>query len=281
MKIAIQGIRGSYHHIVAENYFGKNHVLLECMTFAEIPNLLLNSEVDAAVMAIENSIAGAILPNYALIDEADLSVIGEYYLQVHHNLMALKGQRIEDIKEVYSHPMALLQCRAFFRAYPHIHLIEDTDTADVAKRIQDQKLKGVGAIASNLAADIYNLEIIAPEIQTIKENQTRFVILEKRGKNLLEFPTKASLKFVLQDHSGSLGEVLMELAKHQVNLSKIQSLPIIDKPWEYAFFADLIFEDYQEYKNALKDITAKVSSCKILGEYKKNKRNDFKSKAIK
>ena len=270
MKIAIQGIKGSYHHIVAENYFGAHNVLEECMTFGEMPELVLNGSVDAAVMAIENSIAGAILPNYALIDEADLVVTGEYFLPIHHNLMALKGQDIQDIKEVYSHPMALLQCRKFFRQYPHIHLVEDKDTADVAKRIQDKQLKGVGAIASSLAAEIYDLSILASEIQTVKDNHTRFVIVEKRGKDLVEFPTKASIKFVLEDHSGSLGEVLMELAKHKVNLSKIQSLPIIEKPWEYAFFADLVFADYIEYKNALKDIKAKVSSCKVLGEYKKN-----------
>lgn len=270
MNIAIQGIRGSYHHIVAEDYFGKDNDFSECMTFGEMPDLVLEGKVDVAVMAIENSIAGAILPNYALIDESGLKVTGEYYLPVHHNLMALKGQTIEDIKEVYSHPMALLQCRKFFRAYPHIQLIEDKDTADVAKRIEAQNLKGVGAIASARAASIYNLEVLASEIQTIKDNHTRFVIVQKERTDST-IPTKASLKFVLQDESGSLGEVLMELAKHKVNLSKIQSLPIIEKPWEYAFFADLIFDDYQEYKNALKDISAKVSSCKVLGEYQKNK----------
>lgn len=270
MKIAIQGIKGSYHHIVAENYFGNNIDLNECMTFGEIPDLVLNQTVDAAVMAIENSIAGAILPNYALIDEADLMVTGEFYLPIHHNLMALNGQEIKDIKEVYSHPMALLQCRKFFRQYPHIHLIEDKDTAEVAKRINDQSLNGVGAIASTLAADIYDLSILASEIQTVKNNFTRFVIVEKRRKELIDLPTKASIKFVLEDQSGSLGEVLMELAKHKVNLSKIQSLPIIEKPWEYAFFADLVFTNYLEYKNAIKDINAKVSSCKVLGEYKKN-----------
>jgi prephenate dehydratase len=271
MKIAIQGIKGSFHHIVAENYFGEDVELMECMTFSEMPDLVLNESVDAAVMAIENSIAGAILPNYALIDEADLEVSGEYYLPIHQNFMALKGQGMKDIQAVYSHPMALLQCRKFLRDYPHITLIEDKDTAEVAKRIHDNSLKGIGAIASVLAAEIYDLEILAPEIQTIKDNHTRFVIVQKKGNSPVQHPTKASLKFVLKDKSGSLGEVLMELAKHKVNLSKIQSLPIIDKPWEYAFFADLVFDDFQEYKNALQDIKAKVSSCKVLGEYKKNK----------
>ena len=269
MKIAIQGIKGSYHHIVAKKYFGVNNDMDECMTFMEIPDKVVSGSVDAAVMAIENSIAGAILPNYALLDEANVHIVGEFYLPIHHNLMALKGQSISDIREVYSHPMALLQCRKFFRKHPHINLIEDRDTADVAKRIQDNKLIGVAAIASSLASEIYDLEILASEIQTVKDNHTRFVIVEKRGNDIIEFPTKASIKFVLKDESGSLGEVLMELAKHKVNLSKIQSLPIIHKPWEYAFFADLVFSDYVEYKNAISDIRKKVSSCKILGEYKK------------
>ncbi|MGY5354872.1 prephenate dehydratase [Wenyingzhuangia sp. IMCC45467] len=271
MKIAIQGIKGSFHHIVAENYFGEEIELTECMTFGEMPDLLLNNKVDFLVMAIENSIAGAILPNYTLIDEYDLAIVGEYYLRINHNLMVIDGQQIEDIKKVYSHPMALLQCRSFFKNYPHIKLIEDADTAEVAKRIQENHLKKVGAIASDRAAEIYGLTMVSEQIQTIKNNFTRFVILQKKESlNNLQV-TKASLKFVLKDESGSLGEVLMLLANHKVNLSKIQSLPIIETPWEYAFFADLVFEDYQEYKNALVDIRAKVSSLKILGEYKNNK----------
>lgn len=270
MNIAIQGIQGSYHHIVATHCFGQEHAFLECMTFAEMPSLVSEGLADAAVLAIENSIAGAILPNYALIDQSDLTIAGEYYLPIHHHLMALKGQEMVQIKEVYSHPMALLQCRKFFQKYPHIYLIEDKDTAAVAKRIHDEKSTGIAAIASSLAAETYDLKILASGIQTVKDNHTRFVILKKKDVHFLENPTKASLKFVLKDQSGSLGEVLMELANHQVNLSKIQSLPIIEKPWEYAFFADLVFTDVQEYRNALKSIRDKVSSCKILGEYKNN-----------
>lgn len=271
MKIAIQGIKGSFHHIVAENYFGADIELIECMTFAEMPDVVLQSKAAYAVMAIENSIAGAIIPNYTLIDEYNLTIVGEYYLGINQNLMALEGQRIQDIKKVYSHPMALLQCRSFFKDYPEIKLIEDVDTADVAKRIEAQQLKKVGAIASTKAAEIYHLNLIAEEIQTIKKNYTRFVIVQSKEKGLDTKATKASLKFVLKDKSGTLGEVLMVLANHKVNLSKIQSLPIIDRPWEYAFFADLVFEDYQEYKNAIQDIRNKVSSLKILGEYKDNK----------
>ena len=186
MKIAIQGIKGSFHHIVAEDFFGKDIELGECLSFTEIPVLLKNKEVDSAVMAIENSIAGAILPNYALIDEYDLSIKGEIYLKIHHHLMALEGQKLEDIKEVWSHPMAILQCRKFFRNHPHIKLVEESDTAEVAKRIQEQQIKGVAAIASKRAAEIYGLEVIRDDIQTIKENSTRFFVLnrEKAHKNL-------------------------------------------------------------------------------------------------
>ncbi len=271
MKIAIQGIKGSFHHIVAENHFGSNIELIECMTFAEMPDIVLRGEADYAIMAIENSIAGAIIPNYTLIDESDLMIVGECYLGIHQNLMALSGQDISDIKKVYSHPMALLQCRSFFKDYPHIKLIEDVDTAEVAKRIEEKQLKKVGAIASTKAAEIYHLNMVAEQIQTIKKNFTRFVIVQSKQSLSDTNTTKASLKFVLKDESGNLGEVLMVLADHKVNLSKIQSLPIIERPWEYAFFADLVFEDYQEYENAIVDIKNKVSSLKILGEYKDNK----------
>ena len=146
MKIAIQGIRGSFHDIVANKYFGEDIELVECMSFTDMPALLDDGKVDSAVMAIENSIAGAILPNYALIDEFDLSIEGEVYINIHHHLMGLKGQHLEDIKEVWSHPMALLQCRKFFRSRPEIKLIEEKDTAEVARRIKQKGLKGISAI---------------------------------------------------------------------------------------------------------------------------------------
>ena len=160
MKVAIQGITGSFHDIVAKGFFGSEIEVVECMSFTEIPILLNNGEVDSAVMAIENSIAGAILPNYALLDEYELYIEGEVYLNIHHHLMALKGQKFEDITEVWSHPMAILQCRKFFRQYPHIKLIEEKDTAEVAQRIQREKILGVAAIASKEAAKIFNLNII-------------------------------------------------------------------------------------------------------------------------
>ena len=277
MKVAIQGIRGSFHDIVARQYFGDKIELIECMSFTEIPILLKNNAVDSAVMAIENSIAGAILPNYALIDEYNLDIEGELYLNIHHNLMALEGQTLKDIKEVWSHPMAILQCRKFFRNHPDIKLIEEKDTAEVAERIQTESLKGIAAIASKEAAQLFNLDIIKGDIQTIKHNSTRFFIL-KKGKNTPYHDSKidgtknkASIKFITKHNKGSLAEVLDIFAKHEINLTKIQSMPIIDQPWSYAFFIDLMIEDFKLYENALHLINKKVNHLQILGEYHQNK----------
>ena len=273
-KIAIQGIQGSFHHIVANQYFGNEITLNECLTFVEIPELVNSNIVDGAVMAIENSLAGSILPNYALIDEFDLTIQGEVHFPVHHHLMGLGAQSLTDIKEVWSHPMALLQCRAFFRKHPHIKLVEEADTAASAKLIYDRQLKGIAAIASRKAAEIYNLNIIENEIQTRKQNYTRFFILKKRNGNI-EKPSlinKASLKFITNHQTGSLGEVLNVFSEFNMNLSKIQSLPIIDEPWNYAFFADVIFNDYEQFEKAITMVREKVNSLKILGEYQQSKR---------
>lgn len=277
MKVAIQGIKGSFHEIVAKQFFGNKIELIECMSFTEIPVLLNNNEAESAVMAIENSIAGAILPNYALLDEYNLKIEGEVYLNIHHHLMALSGQKFEDIKEVWSHPMAILQCRKFFRNYPNIKLIEERDTAEVAQRIQENRITGVAAIASKEAASLFNLEVLADDIQTIKHNSTRFFILKKKsdGTTLInkinERKNKSSIKFITRHETGSLAEVLDIFAKHEIGLTKIQSLPKIDEPWKYAFFIDLIFEDRKLYENALHLINKKVTHLKILGEYKRNK----------
>ena len=272
LKIAIQGIKGSNHHQVPRDYFVENIELVECMSFDDLVAQTLSGRADKAVMAIENSIAGSIIPNYNLVFHNNLHIIGEHYLNIHHNLMVLKGQKIEDITEVHSHPMALLQCHSFFKNYPHIKLIEDKDTASVAKRIHDNQLKGVGAIASDLAANIYNLNIIAPEIQTIKDNSTRFFILAGTENRTSVSSNKASIKFITSDDKGSLATVLTILAKHNLNLSKIQSMPVIDTPWKYAFFADFIFESYADYYNAIVEVKKEVETLTVLGEYNKSKR---------
>ena len=269
MKIAIQGIKGSYHHIVAENYFGNNITLNECLSFDEMPLLLKNNQTDYLVMAIENSIAGAILSNYKLVDEYQLNIIGEVYLPIQHQLMALKNQEIEEINEVWSHPMAINQCRVFLRKYPHIKLIEASDTAEVAKQIQLKKLKGIAAIASEKAAEIYDLNILAKNIQTNPENFTRFFILNNIKEKVSKF-NKVSLKFITKHEQGSLVEVLQIFVKHHLNLSKIQSLPIVNEPWKYAFFADVIFKEENQFHNVLKELKQVVTEVKILGKYLKN-----------
>ena len=270
-KIAIQGIKGSYHHEVARNVFGENIALLECDNFSEIPPLLVKKEADKAVMAIENTIAGAILPNYALIDEYKLQICGEYYLPIHHQLLALKGQNLSDIKEVRSHPMALEQCRKFFRNYPHIKLIEEKDTAKVAKEIQEKKQVGIAAIASKIATKIYDLAIIADEIQTNKANYTRFVILAVKNGNTPKNYNKASIKFRLNHETGSLLKTLQIFKDNNLNMSKIQSLPIVEKPWEYAFFVDVIFESPRQFENAIDQVQKYVNELKIVGKYRSNK----------
>lgn len=272
-KIAIQGILGSFHHQVAQEYFGEDVELDECLSFDALVDSLLSKKSSTAVMAIENSIAGSIIPNYARIDDNDLHIIGEHYISVHHNLLALKGQAISDISEVYSHPMALLQCKAFFKQYPHIKLIEDVDTAEVARRIQQGQLKGVGAIASKIAADIFELEILAECIQTMTNNSTRFVIVQTQNSVIpIEQINKASLKFELGSKRGSLATVLNVMSDCKLNLTKIQSLPKIETPWRYSFFVDVTFEDYADFQKAKSLLAIMASEFKIHGEYKNTMR---------
>ncbi|WP_109851599.1 prephenate dehydratase [Aquimarina sp. AU58] len=269
-KVAIQGIKGSYHHGVAQAYFGEDIDVNECMSFQELVHSLEHNKSTDAVMAIENSIAGSIIPNYAYIDEHDLTIRGEYFLPIHHCLMALDGQEISDVKEVYSHPMALLQCKEFFRGQPHIKLIEDADTADVAKRIHEQQLEGVAAVAGETAANIYQLNILAKEIQTIKSNSTRFFILNTVGGSNSEKKdiNKASLKFLTDHKKGSLATVLNVMSDCGLNLTKIQSLPIISMPWKYSFFVDVTFTDYNDYAKAMSILKIMALELKVLGEYK-------------
>jgi len=271
-KIAIQGIKGSFHHQVAKDYFYQNIEVDECLSFEELVDSLLKGDSDQAVMAIENSIAGPIIPNYALIDKNNLHIIGEHYLDIIQNLMALPGQKIEDIQEVHSHPMALLQCMAFLKKYPNIKLVEDKDTAETARRIHENQIKGIAAIASETAAEMYNLEIIAPSIQTIENNMTRFVILKKENSFVSEDEiNRASIKFELDHKRGSLAAVLNVMSDCKLNLTKIQSLPKIETPWKYSFFVDVTFEKYEDYAKAKALVSIMAHYFKVLGEYKNTK----------
>ena len=271
--IAIQGAEGSNHHKVARDFYGASIALKECMSFDTLVDSLLDKSANIGVMAIENTIAGSIIPNYALIDANNLHIIGEEYLNIHHHLMALKGQSIRDIKEVWSHPMALLQCKVFFKNYPHIKLVEDVDTAEVAKRIAKENLIGIGAIAPKIAAEIFNLEIIEDEIQTIKDNATRFVIVQTEApKNGVDQINKASLKFQLNHKRGSLAAILNVLSDCKMSLTKIQSLPVIETPWKYSFFVDVTFEDYKDYEKAKTIIEIMAEEFKVLGTYKNGRK---------
>ena len=271
--IAIQGAEGSNHHKVARNFYGTAIQLKECMSFDVLVDSLLDNSATYGVMALENTIAGSIIPNYALIDKHNLHITGEEYLNIHHHLMALKGQRIKDIQEVWSHPMALLQCKEFFKKYPHIKLVEDVDTAEVAKRISKENLAGIAAIAPKIAAEIFDLDVLEDEIQTIKDNSTRFVIVQTHEPtNGIDQINKASLKFQLNHKRGSLAAILNVLSDCKMNLTKIQSLPVIETPWKYSFFVDVTFEDYKEYQKAITIIEIMAEEFKILGTYKNGRK---------
>jgi prephenate dehydratase len=224
-------------------------------------------------MAIENSIAGSILPNYSLLQDSTMVVIGEIYLRIKQNLVALKGTKVENITEVYSHPIAILQCQAFFDNFPHIKLIDSIDTALSAKEIADNKLKNIGAIASTLAATNYGLEIISEGIETNKMNYTRFLILSDRKGHVRPDPeaNKASLTFTLAHEIGSLSKILSILSFYNINLTKIQSNPILGKDWQYHFFIDVTFDDYKYYRQAIDAIRPFTSELNIFGEYRKGK----------
>ena len=266
-KIAIQGIKGSYHHEVAAKLFGTNIALDECLSFDALVAVVTSGTVSHGVMALENSIAGSIIPNYALIDTHNLHIVDEAYIRIEHQLMALPGTRIEDISEVASHPMALLQCKDFFATQPHIKLIEDADTAEVAQRIADKQISGLGAIASKTAAALYGLDIVAPNTHSIANNTTRFVVV-KTTPNRSEDVNKASLKFVLDHKRGSLAAVLNVLSDCKLNLTKIQSMPIVETPWKYSFFVDVTFDEVAFYSKTIQLLEIMTESLKVLGTYK-------------
>tara|TARA_R110002012_G_scaffold62168_6_gene163406 strand:+ start:45150 stop:45977 length:828 start_codon:yes stop_codon:yes gene_type:complete len=269
LKVAIQGIKGSNHHRVATDFFGQNIDLLECNSFDAVIDSLLDGAADKGIMAIENSIAGSIIPNYNLVYHNNIHVIGEHYLNIHHNLMVMKGRSFDDIQEVHSHPMALLQCKEFFKAHPQIKLVESVDTAETAKRIQEGQLTNIAAIAPKMAAELYELDIIADNIQTIVNNSTRFIVLKKQNKVLPEEEiNKASLRFITDHKRGSLATVLNVMSDCNMNMTKIQSLPVIETPWKYAFFVDVTFDKYEHFAKTKSLLQIMAEDFRVLGEYK-------------
>ena len=273
-RIAIQGGLGAFHEIAAMNYFENEQIeIVPRNTFKDLFKALKQGLVDYGITAIENSLAGSILPNYTLLLESKMKIIGEIFLRIKQNLVALPGESIESITEVYSHPMAILQCFKFFEEYPHIKLIDSEDTALSAKMIYDKQLKGVGAISSLLAAKKYHLDVIASGIETNKMNYTRFLILQAKngGPIKIQNVNKSSITFALAHKIGSLSKVLSILSYYGINLAKIQSMPIIGEDWEYQFFVDVEIEDYKMYKQSLEAIKPFTDGLHILGEYQKGK----------
>ena len=271
-RIAIQGGYGAFHEIAAIKYFKDDNIeIVPRNTFKDLFTALKDEKVDFGITAIENSLAGSILPNYSLLRESNMKVIGEVYLRINQNLVALPGQKLSDIKEVYSHPMAILQCQQFFENYPEIKLIDSIDTALSAKKIAVEKQLGIAAIASRLAAEKFHLEIVAQGIETNKNNYTRFLILEnKNGKGFNDRNiNKASMSFALSHKIGSLSKILSIFSYYDINLSKIQSMPLIDREWEYQFYVDLEIEDYDMYLQSVKAVEPFTSNACILGEYYK------------
>ncbi|MCM1176643.1 MAG: prephenate dehydratase [Bacteroidales bacterium] len=270
-KIAIQGFSGSFHEQAARQFYhtleGGFPEIVECATFDGLYDAMADGMADAAVMAIENTVSGGLLPNFELLHRNRVSIKGEIFLRIEQNLMALPGQRIEDICEARSHYMAINQTRPFFKQYPHIRLVESEDTAKSAADIAAGKLEGVGAIASSLAAELYGLEILAPGIETYKQNFTRFLILDDALEVPKEKVNKVSLCFTLPHTSGSLAHVLTILSFYGMNLTRIQSLPIPGREWQYFFYVDIKFDSYERYTQSITAIRPLMEDLDVLGEY--------------
>ena len=267
---AIQGFEGCFHQIAAQQYFHNDVEIIPCVTFQELVKKVSKKESVVGVMAIENSIAGSILPNYNLLQKSNLKVMGEIYLNIRQHLMILPGQTLEDIHEVHSHPMALLQCMDYLNERPQWRLVETEDTALSAKHIRQHHAKHVAAIASKLAADLFDLEIVAPNIHTMKKNYTRFLVI-CREENMVEeiAPNKSSVYFNTDHTRGSLARVLVKIADGGINLSKLQSFPIPGSEWKYYFHADMEFDSFSQFDEVIKDIKPLTEDLKILGIYKK------------
>ncbi|HEY1022950.1 MAG TPA: prephenate dehydratase [Flavisolibacter sp.] len=272
--VSIQGFEGSFHQIAARQFFGKDIGILPCATFREVVDATKKGETDASVMAIENSIAGSILSNYNLLHKSNLSIVGEVYLPIRQHLLVNPGVKLDDIKEVHSHPIAIQQCIDFLLQY-NWKLVETEDTALSAKHIHQRKSKHIAGVAGKLAAELFQLEIAAENIHTEKNNYTRFLILQKKAEEQPD-AKKASLSFHTDHSRGSLARVLTKIADGGINLSKLQSFPIPSNAWRYNFHADLEFDTLSQLETVLKDITPVTETVKVYGVYKNGNANPSK-----
>ncbi len=268
-RISIQGYEGSFHQLAARQFYGKNVKVICCSTFREVIKIAADKEQsEGGVMAIENSIAGSILPNYNLLQKSNLRIVGEIYLHIKQNLLVNPGVNLEDIREVHSHPMALLQCMEFLEKY-NWKLIETEDTALSAKNLQQHHSKHIAAVASKLAADLFQLENLVPNIHTLKNNYTRFLVLQQPGATAeIGNADKASIIFHTDHSKGSLAKVLTKIADGGINLSKLQSMPIPGSDWRYSFHADMEFEALEQFHEVIQNIKPLTIEMKVYGVYK-------------
>lgn len=270
-KVAIQGYSGCFHEEAARRFYaslgGYSPVIVECDTFEGLYEAMGQGRAEAAVMAIENTVSGGLIPNFDLLRMNPQRIKGEVFLRIEQNLMALPGQSMEDIHEVRTHYMAINQTREFFKNYPHIRLVESEDTAKSAAQVAKEGLKGVGAVASAFAAQLYGLQILAPGIETYKQNFTRFLIMDDGLSVPEDRIDKASLCFTLPHAPGSLAHILTILSFYEMNLTRIQSLPIPGKEWQYFFYADIKFGSYERYRQAIAAVRPLIDEFRVLGEY--------------
>ena len=267
LKIGIQGVKAAFHDVASKQYFKNQEIeLAEFRDFRSMSQAVANNKVDYAMMAIENTLAGSLLPNYGLLEEYGLHIIGEEYLRIQMQLMVLPGETLESVEQVISHPIALSQCGKFLDDYPNWKVTEADDTAASARLISKKKLKGIAAIASSLAAKTYGLKIIAPSIETNKKNYTRFLAISKQpNENLIG--NKASLRIILSHKPSALAQALEVIGVNKLNLSKIQSVPIIGHPYEYAIHLDVLYEEHDVFKKVLQELEHLCISLQVLGTY--------------
>lgn len=269
-KVSIQGYEGSFHQLAARHFFGNSVEVIPCATFREVVKIAANSkESSGGVMAIENSIAGSILPNYNLLQKSNLTIVGEIYLQIRQHLLVNPGVKLDDIREVHSHHMAIQQCLEYLDKF-NWKLVETEDTALSAKLVHQHKSKHIAAIAGKLASELFSLEIAAPNIHTMKNNYTRFLVLQPAAKHAeVDEANKASVNFHTDHSKGSLARVLTKIAEEGVNLSKLQSFPIPGTNWQYSFHADMEFDNVKQFEKVIDKIKPVTEGLKIYGVYRK------------
>lgn len=273
-KVAIQGFKGAFHQEAAEKYFKSEIELVECLTFQQVAQAVDSGRANKGIVAIENSLAGSILPNYAIIRDSELQIEGEVYLRINQHLLALPGQSVEDIREIHSHPMAIAQCEGFLHSLKHVKVVATDDTALSARHISENKLKTTAAIAGKRAAIEYGLAVLAESIETNPNNYTRFVIISKPGNiNPALNANKASIAIALPHRVGSLQLALQAIARYGVNLTMLQSLPQVGSPWEYYFHADVVFRHEDDFGLAMEALNKHCTYVKVFGIYREANQN--------